>query len=305
MESFKTVYKEQTEITPEIIFPKISKYAYHILIPQTVAQVNKPLRILIWGHGSINTDNYEDIIAESRQEMAMIEEHSTKHGLITIMPILPRYNGDDETPPLDAQMFGSPTMIHNWNDFYFRPDAEVRKVAHHLIKLVKEKGHKVDDKLLVGGISAGANMANRFAFLYPSLTRAVAIPLAGNYAYPISQIDDMTLPYPFGTANISDIQDNFHNSETYSKLPFFVYDGEQDTNPRNDPLEFETSATRNVSANKFRQVFGSTQYQRFLHFSEYMKKLGTPITIESSAIQGHSISDSTISNVFEFFDNNS
>lgn len=302
LEGYKS---ESAQSTLEVVFPKESKYAYHIMMPKSAKKKDIPLRILIWGHGSIDGPDYGIIIEKSQNEISMLEEYCNKHNIIAIMPVLPRTSGTKEVPPLDAQMIGSPTILHNWDNFYYRPDQDIIKTTNLLIKELTKKKYTIKEKFLVGGISAGANMANRLAMLYPKLFSAVAIPLAGNYCYPEIEINGVQLPYPFGYANVTEISEIEPNSREYTKLPFFLYDGELDNKPQNDPLQFETQTVCGVSENQLRQLFGQTPFNRFQHFTAYLKNIGAKVTSTSSANLGHRIDEDTLDKIFQFFDDSS
>lgn len=304
MAQLETLNKKIIQITPEIVLQKVSKYAFHVVTPDNLAKrKDLPLRILIWGHGSLDNRSYEEMVTYTVEEAQSLEKYCDFHNVIAVMPILPRDSyGTETTPPLDAQILSYHTMFQNYDDFYYRPDLEIIKMTESLKGILKKNGYTVAEKMLIGGISAGASLAHRFSTLHPELISARAVLLEGTFMYPEIEINGLTLPYPFGVSNLDQIEGIGIKSKPGLYIPTYLYKGMLDNQEINDPLHYEAKLIDASLTNKIKHSLGITMYERFLHYAEYLTNQGVKVVIDSPKNFGHQLDPATFSKIFDFFD---
>ncbi|MFZ6022498.1 MAG: hypothetical protein ACOYT9_03450 [Patescibacteria group bacterium] len=294
LETFNTPQRSSTET----FIPDGCKYAYHLVLPESAKRVGTPLRVLIWGHGSIHKNgDYQHIIQESTVDALELVPYCERYGIAAIVPILPRKGSTLHNPPLDAQSLNRATLLNNIDPYYFRPDIDILTAATDVIKKLQQQGHEITDKLMIGGVSAGALMANRLAFLYPELFSAVVMLKAGAFSLPLKEYQHMKLSYPYGAGDIEQVQGNTYTPDSYAKLPFFIYFGEKDNNFPREELHIGGS----LSVEQIK-AFGSTPTERMTFFVNHMKKLGSTFHVEIGAGLAHQLENDTVANAFQFLD---
>lgn len=110
-----------------------------------------------------------------------------------------------------------------------RPD----KAILALIKMLRSSGTTEAESFELFGFSGGAQLAHRFALLYPNLVSGLHLASAGWYCLP-----DMTLSYPAGLgqparprqSNENDLLEKMRAQlNDYLRLPLKVYVGTADT----------------------------------------------------------------------------
>lgn len=297
MATFETYNIPTQPKSPETLVPSNCRYAYHIVIPESSKVSRTPLRVLIWGHGSIDSEDYQRIVQDTTVDALELVPFCEKHNIVAIVPVLPRKKSTAENPPLDAQTFNRATMLRNIDPFYNRPDVDILLATQHIMTELTKQGHTIADKLIVGGISAGGTMANRFAFLYPDLISAVIMLKAGAFSLPANLAEGVRLPYPYGSADIYQIAGNTHSSKAYERIPMFVYVGEQDqTFPRE-----ELNIGGSISLEDVLK-FGKTPLDRMSYFAHFMEQKGGVVKIEIGRGLGHKLGSNTLDNAFQFIE---
>lgn len=303
MANLKLFFKETVSLGKSIQFDLNSKFAFYVITPSTFENTNVKLRILLWGHGSFNGMAYEDIISAAKDDIVMIKQDCDRHNLIAIMPVLPRFQGTSSIIPQDSQMLAKPVMSDDWDEFYRRPDIEILNFINDLRNTLESKKYNLYKKIFAAGVSAGANMVNRFSLLYPDIVEAIAIPLAGNYAYPEKVFGNVELPYPFGVDDIETIKGQRYSKDQFLSLNFFLYVGVLDTKQVNDPLSFEADLIDPSLNEKIKSIFGKNQYERCLHYAHYLKSEGAQAELVIEENYGHALAPDSYDRIFEFFDN--
>jgi hypothetical protein len=158
-----------------------------------------------------------------------------------------------------AEQYGwllvAPTMVYR---DYFDPDQlrldaqENLPEVHVILDRVRAavSGFIVQPRLIVYGFSRGAQMAERFALLYPDEVAAVATLSAGSYTLPTSEdFQHNPLRFPFGVADLHQIGGAQFDWIAFSQIPFWVGVGAEDANPADtsrpwDPYEGRTRVDR-------------------------------------------------------------
>lgn len=244
---------------------------------------------VLWGHGS--TPPYSDY---SQLEHVIKPEFESTVSMFRgfdatiLMPVLPRNRNSKEYPDMkmDAQIMTQETMGLVDDvvppTFFTRPDIEITKIVD------KEFGENT--KFIAGGVSAGANMANRFSILHPKNVKGLALMLAGDFIYPSMNLEEIDLKYPFGLEDIFRLKNIEVNLSTYRNIPQFVFVGEKDNNLENDPLPFELNNDKRKIA-EMRDLLGKTLLERTKHYASFLKTNGYSVTLSICKEIGHRINN--------------
>lgn len=286
----------------EIIKPSDQiKYPYLLYVPEKLDRT-RPVEVFLWGHGSQSANNVMDQAEEVKNTgiRHSILRGCDETGLILLTPILPLKQGEQII--LDTQIMHRDTTVYQKDDpeqdiFFQRPDKEVLKMITQVNANLINSEYKTSKKVVVGGISAGANFANRFSMLYPHLVKAAVIMSAGNYMYPISEMDEVNLEYPFGTEDIRKITGSDFDLDLFKQIPHFVYIGEKDDNP--GPLEYDASG-RSGWATSMKSVLGTNRNQLDHNYVNFLKKLDMDITFVARDDLRHSPDNKVIQEMYEF-----
>jgi predicted esterase len=238
------------------------KYPFHLFIPEKVKTQN----FIIWGHGS---EKGEDIKEATLDQFDYYTETFEELGIPAVMPILPRLQKESES--LDAQIFERKVMLEECQSEYSRPDREVVKIGVETRKILKQKGIDMEEKFLIGGVSAGATMADRFSFLYPQLVAGKALFLSGLFVYPEEKLNEVDMPYPFGTKDFKKLEvgENFSQKD-FLNIPTYLYIGSEDNSEKNNIFNFESRNLSNEQKGRMMRVVGENQLEITKKYSEYM-----------------------------------
>lgn len=249
-------------------------------------------RLILWGHGSTpaysDFDSLESIIKpEFESAMSMFRGIDAT----ILMPILPRNRNSKEYPAMkmDGQIMTQETMglVEEVVPplIFRRPDIEIANIV--------EQEFGKEAKFIVGGISAGANMANRFAILHPNNVKGIALLLAGDFIYPTMQLERTELKYPFGIDDINQLSNTEVDLSKYKGIPHFIFVGENDNSLENDPLPFELNNNKEAIT-LMRKLFGETQVERTKHYVNFLKANEYKVTSRIGKDVGHEINNQAV-----------
>ncbi|TGN40405.1 alpha/beta fold hydrolase [Marinobacter confluentis] len=148
-----------------------------------------------------------------------------------------------------------------------------------LLNTLRQNGTIDDQPVDLFGFSGGAQLAHRFAMLFPELVNQIHLGAAGWYTLPVP-----TLPYPLGMGAGSS-RGNWHllmesSLPQFLKRPIHVYVGDEDTaqdrSLRREPL--------------LNQVQGDTRVERAERYvsliSHCQAELGLPVTARLTLLEG-------------------
>lgn len=278
----------------ELIYPtKNTKYAWNVYNPSKVEG------ILLWGYASRGNENYEEEISFFNDQIRIVRDQCEKFNLLAVSVFLPRI-ASHEYPEykLNAQMLTPEIMFTDsevTTEFYNRPDLEILKILEILRTNMKEKGVPIDEKMYIGGVSAGANFANRFSILYPELIKASILFSAGDYIYPTENLNGMDLDYPFGLHGLDNISNNRFNSAVFKSIPHYIYVGEED---HNDPIRWELYYPELID--KYKKALGVTVPERTKQYAEFLKDNGNNVKFRMEPNMAHKIAQGAFEEGFEF-----
>ncbi|HLH24671.1 MAG TPA: hypothetical protein VK066_19290 [Chloroflexota bacterium] len=119
----------------------------------------------------------------------------------------------------------------------------IPRLHEFLQELPARTGLDVDSRAALLGFSRGAQLAQRFAMIYPEQTLAVAAFSAGTYTLPDSRAQvqgrAVTLNYPIGTADLRDRFGRGFDSAALQPIPFLIGVGADDRDPGDLPRQWD------------------------------------------------------------------
>ncbi len=229
-----------------------------------------------------------------------IKELCERKQIACLMPILPRTRIDGSN--FDTQMLTRPTILFDEScpEFYRRPDIEILKMLNQSKLRMLKTGHKIANKIIVGGISAGGGLANRFSLLYPDIVKASAVLLAGD-SYPESEINGVRVGYPFGTADIEQIQGQRFSFVEFKRIKHFIFVGGKDNDPRNNSFSHDLNYDEDVIT-RLKPVLGANKVEMYERYVLRLKELGISVTTIKRDDLSHQVDDEIMSQVCGFIE---
>ncbi|HEY3082422.1 MAG TPA: alpha/beta hydrolase-fold protein [Chloroflexota bacterium] len=179
----------------------------------------------------------------------------------------------------------APTFKYrNWKEPAIVAEDDValtRQLAQYLDRLPDQIGHRTTEGAVVLGFSRGAQLAHRFALLYPEHTRAVAAMSAGTYTLPTDRQtagEDLgSLPFPFGTADLGTRLGRRVELDRISSVDFWIAVGADDNRAEDVPRQWDA-------------LLGKTRLQRAESFAQAIKNTGAPTELVVYQDLGHNMS---------------
>jgi poly(3-hydroxybutyrate) depolymerase len=145
--------------------------------------------------------------------------------------------------------------------------ALTRQLAQYLDRLPDQIGHRTAERAIVVGFSRGAQLAHRFALLYPEHTRAVAAMSAGTYTLPTGRESGLgaadALAFPFGTADAVSRTGHAVPVDGIAAVDFWVAVGSDDNRAEDVPRQWDA-------------LLGKTRLQRAESFAKAIRSRGAP-----------------------------
>lgn len=166
--------------------------------------------------------------------------------------------------------------------------------------LPKAIGIAIQPKRLMYGFSRGAQLAHRYALLYPEKTLAVTTIAAGSYTLPFTNLNDLNLkvtkvnnsnnllPFPFGMSDSVKISGHPFNQSAFKKVNFWLEVGDQDTKNSDVPRDFDGYQ-------------GTNRLERAKAFYGALKQVGNNVSLHIYPNVGHAISAEMRQQACNFF----
>ena len=157
----------------------------------------------------------------------------------------------------------APTFSYrNWQDPAILAEDDIAltsALADLLDALPARIGRPLEPRAIVLGFSRGAQLAHRFAEIYPERTRAAVVIAAGTYTVP-SPVDAQGQPllFPYGTADLGKRTGRRISTKALGAVPFWVAVGADDVNPDDVPRQWDRliGVTRLERARSFVRLLG-------------------------------------------------
>lgn len=147
-----------------------------------------------------------------------------------------------------------------------------------LERLPQDAGIPVQSRVLLYGFSRGAQLAHRFAMVYPELVLGVAALSAGVYTLPLDSIEvegqTVVLVYPYGAADLAARFGRPLDLEQLRRVHFLIGVGELDNDPAGLPRQWDP-------------YIGRTRLERARAFARVLHSLEIPYTLVVFPEKGH------------------
>lgn len=211
-------------------------------------------------------------------------------------------NGPAFARPLRARadregwLLVAPTFIYgDWQD----PAQLIREECNGFIprlhtflrELPARTGLDLDPQVVIFGASRGAQLAHRFALVYPEQTRALALMAGGTWTLPQREIatEDHTrpLPYPFGAGDLRERFGRDLDVGALRRVVFWVGVGAQDNDPRDVPRQWDP-------------LLGDNRVARAQTFVRRLVDLGARAELTVFPNVGHTLTDEMRARALDF-----
>ena len=195
--------------------------------PELVYACNLP------GDKSSSCSSFEDLIEYAKNDFESIDPVLVylclEKGWPMLVPAIPRFKGFRPNF-LGRDCFNndfsriSNSKFSNYLYMYENLANQHKKMMECGIKILRDNGIDVDDKVIVSGYSEGAKFASHLALLHPEMIKAlIAGGTGGAISMPVAEIDGYEFTYPTGISDVDDF-----NYDDFSNISFFYYMGDTD-----------------------------------------------------------------------------
>jgi predicted esterase len=154
------------------------------------------------------------------------------------------------------------------------------RLAQILDELPDRIGHPVQSQVVLYGFSRGAQLAERFALLYPERVKGAVVMSAGTYTLPLleSRVDggSQALKFPFGIADLGARFGHDVDLDAVRRVPFWVAVGAEDNDPAAVPAQWSP-------------FLGATRVERARRFADTLRALRVPVQETEFPGLGHDI----------------
>ena len=193
---------------------------------------------------------------------------------VVIAPTIPY--GDWRTPARVAQ-----------EDLQLLP-----RLARLLDQAPAETGVALPERVLVFGFSRGAQVALRFALLFPERTQAVAAAAAGTYTLPLPAVRTATgrtlpAPLPFGVADLPQRAGRTVDVAQLGQVPVWLGVGANDNRDADVPREWDP-------------FIGANRVQRAQRFGAILAQLGVPVQVVVVPGAAHQLTEALLAPAMEY-----
>ncbi len=138
----------------------------------------------------------------------------------------------------------------------------------------KNYGLKLSSRYLLYGFSRGAQLAHRFALLYPEKTLGAVVLSAGSYTLPLESKNNQLLNFPFGIADLQKWTGRPFNKAAFRKVQFLIGAGSNDTDPQATPAAWNS-------------YIGKGRLERAQNFYNTLKQAGYNASFDLFPDTGH------------------
>lgn len=168
---------------------------------------------------------------------------------------------------------------------------DMPRLASFLDRLPDVTGLPVRPGALLYGFSRGGQTANRFALCYPEHVAGVAMVSSGTYTLPAASLrsadGDLTMPFPYGTANFVELFGNPFNASRFSGVPFWVAVGGRDSDPADVPHQWD-------------RYIGDDRVERAERFTGWLRDAGIAAQVRVFPDVGHGETDQIRASAMDF-----
>lgn len=260
-------------------------YPYFLFLPKAMEKARGVVLIIEPNNTGFNSDKFSDHVNRAK-------EFATDKGY------LGRYLALKLNYPLLVPVFPRPEkdwLIYTHaldRDAMIQKDNHLERLDLQLLAMVKDcqaklaqKGHVVENKVIMAGFSASGTFVNRFTALHPNTVKAaVAGGVNGMLLLPLNRLGKQELNYPIGVNDSSHLVNTHFDSAEFRKVPQFLFMGSLDDN---DAIPFKDGyddAERNII---YEQLGQKMLPDRWSICQEIYRKQGVNVTFKTYEGIGH------------------
>jgi poly(3-hydroxybutyrate) depolymerase len=167
----------------------------------------------------------------------------------------------------------------------------IPRLREFLAGLPERTGLTLNPQVAIYGASRGAQLAERFALVYPNETRAVAALSAGTYTLPaetfVGENGSLALPYPFGTADLTERFGRPLDRSALRRVAFWFGVGDLDRDPADVPRQWD-------------RYVGDNRVARAETIARRLGEMGAPVEFALIPNLGHALSDEAQERALDF-----
>jgi pimeloyl-ACP methyl ester carboxylesterase len=217
--------EELLSLTLKIAPQKGFQWPYYLYLP---AQRANPGRILVQFHNMGKSDDDPQVHIRDAYDTSLGRRRLAERlGCPVLVPAFPRPKTEWRlyTHALDRD-----TLLTQ-DPRLQSLDLQVLAMLDDARQRLRERGWETDERVLLFGFSADGMFSNRFTFLHPERVRAAAIGSPGGWPLaPVAQERGVTLRYPIGSADLTEVAGRPLQLDALRKVDFFFFLGDKDTN---------------------------------------------------------------------------
>ena len=276
-------------------------YDWFSYIPNSLNLSEKNYIWITGLHGNLITDDYQQIVDETRSQIEWRTRLAEKYKLVIITPVIPR----PETNNVYVVSIPHYVFLSDTPSFLQRPDEKLNLMIDVLLQELRDEGVMMHDKVFIDGFSAGGMFAQRYALLQPDRVQAMAAGQCGGaITLPVADYDSEKLQWPVGISDYSLLLGRDFDFESYKKIPQFIYIGDLDNN--NSTLWGTGEMWRTQEQLDFlNNTFGDTDPIRIQNEVAYLNGNGfSNIRFKMYPNVPHQMTEQSINDVMSFFNSN-
>lgn len=292
---------QKPEDAGKVIFHEADEeiaYDWFSYIPNSL-NLSKTNYIWVTGlHGNLITDDYQQIVDETRSQIEWRTQLAEKYQLVIITPVFPR----PETNNIYVVSIPHYVFLSDTDLFLQRPDEKLNLMIDMFLQELRDEGVAMSDKVFIDGFSAGGMFAQRYVLLQPDRVQAMAAGQCGGaITLPVATYDSEELQWPVGINDYELLLGKEFNLESYQKVPQFIYIGDLDNN--NSTLWGIGEMWRTQEQLDFlNNTFGDTDPIRIQNEATYLNRNGfSNIYFKMYPNVPHQMNDQSINDVMSFF----
>ncbi|HUS71298.1 MAG TPA: hypothetical protein VM075_11065 [Anaerolineae bacterium] len=229
-------------------------------------------------------------------------EYADSLGVPLIVPVFPRF--DDETDgTIASQYLGRGTLEVQWQQRYpqlARQDLQLIAMVDDAREQLAASGIAVNDKILIWGYSASGTFVTRFVALHPERVQAAAFGGHGWTTAPMAEWNGLSLPFPYGTADLEQLVGRPFNLDAYRAVPMYSYMGADDANGWALPWYIGSGYNQAGFYESFVTMFGSSSSSLLASAEEICDSIGCSGSFVLYPETGHQITTQMNDDVLEF-----
>jgi dienelactone hydrolase len=278
---------------------KAFSYPYFLYIPDSLtkeaAKNSVPITMMVVPNNSGRLNDtlaFHEVVAKN--QLLIWAKIANKLNTVIVMPVFPRTKKE---PDIYTHALDRDVMLTHLNE-YKRLDLQLEDMIKDAAIVLGKKNIIADNRIWLTGFSASGMFANRFAFLHPTLVKAVAAGSPGGWPIaPVEMYNGKKLRYPIGVNDYSLVSGKGLNRKSLSKIPIFIYMGDEDDN---DSVVFSDGYAPEDKELIF-ELFGSTPLKRWQISEALYKSQNMDAFFKLYKGVKHTINNEMIADIVEFF----